>query len=57
MESGSNKFTVSSPFLASRDKEPITQPGFEEFVFTGFVDVDVTTENDFYVIWVDKKDK
>lgn len=57
VESGGYEFSVRPPFLTGGDEETISQPRFEESVLASFVDVHVTTQNDFYIPWVDQEDK
>lgn len=39
-----------------RDEKSISQPGFEESVFVGFVEINVTGKNDLYVTRINEKD-
>lgn len=55
MESGSNQFAMWTPMFATADQKTVAQPWFEESVFIWFVDMHMTSENDFDIFWMCQK--
>lgn len=56
VESGRDEFSVSPPFWSCADEQSIAQPGLEETVFSRFVDVHVTAEDEFDIVRICEED-
>lgn len=52
MESGCDDFTVVTPVIAFADEKTVSEPWLEETIFFSFLQMNLTVQDDFNVIWV-----